>query len=106
MIKTLKTIGLGVVVAGVLSSCAAASSPVTGFIYTDASGPVAVTSNTVGTKVGTSSAKSILGWVGIGDASVDYAAKKAGITKISHVDYHSTNILGIFATYEVVVYGE
>lgn len=106
MIKTLKTIGLGVVVAGVLSSCAAASSPVTGGLFSDVKAPLAVTSNSVGSKVGTSSAKSILGWVALGDASIDTAAKKAGITKISHVDYHKTNILSFFATYEVVVYGE
>lgn len=106
MIKTLKTIGLGVVVAGVLSSCAAASSPVTGGLFSDVKAPLAVTSNSVGSKVGTSTAKSILGWVALGDASIDTAAKKAGITKISHVDYHKTNILSFFATYEVVVYGE
>ena len=34
------------------------------------------------------------------------AAQKAGIKKISHIDYHSTSILGIFAKFTVYVYGE
>jgi hypothetical protein len=29
-----------------------------------------------------------------------------GITKIHHVDFHSTSILGIYAKYMVTVYGE
>jgi len=104
--KTIKSLAIVATVGLLLSSCAMTTSPVTGFIYTDVDGPMAVTSNTVGSKVGTASAKSILGWVGTGNASVNEAAKKAGITKISHVDYHSTNILGIYATFEVRVYGE
>lgn len=103
--KTLKTLALFAVVSMLVSSCAMTTSPVSGFIYTDVDGPVAVTANSVGSKVGTASAKSILGWVGTGNASINEAASKAGITEISHVDYHSTNILGIFATFEVRVYG-
>lgn len=41
-----------------------------------------------------------------GDASVKTAAQNAGITKIHHVDYQRTNILGVFSTLEVFVYGE
>lgn len=89
-----------------LSSCAASMSPVTGFLYTDVQGPLAVTSNSGSSKVGESEATSILGWVGTGDASIQAAAKKAGITKIHHVDYKSKSILGIFSKYTTVVYGE
>ena len=104
--KNLKSFALIAIVGLLLSSCAMTTAPVTGFIYTDVDGPLAVTSNNVGSKVGTATAKSILGWVGTGNASINEAAKKAGITKISHVDYHSTNILGVYATFEVRVYGE
>ena len=89
-----------------MSSCAYVASPVLGSIYTDVHAPVAATSNSVGSKVGMSEATSILGLVATGDASIQEAAKKAGITKISHVDYHTTSILGIFAKFEVYVYGE
>ncbi|MGB6035305.1 MAG: TRL-like family protein [Cryomorphaceae bacterium] len=104
--KKFKSLALVATVGLLLSSCAMTTSPVSGFVYTDVDGPVAVTSNTVGSKVGTASVKSVLGIVGTGNASINEAAKKAGITKISHVDYHSTNVLGIFATFEVRVYGE
>lgn len=94
-------------VAVLLSGCAAyTTSPVIGFLYTDVQAPLAATSNTVATKVGTAEAKSILGIVATGDASINAAAQKAGIKKISHVDYHSKSILGIYATYTVYVYGE
>lgn len=89
-----------------LTSCAAVSSPVVGALYTSAKAPVAVTSNTVGTKVGTASATSVLGIVGTGDASIEAAAKSAGIKKISHVDYEATNVLGLYSQFTTIVYGE
>lgn len=89
-----------------LTSCAMSTTPVTGFLYTSAKGPGTVTSNTLGKKVGTSSATSILGIIGTGDASIDAAAKSAGIKKVSHVDYESTGVLGIFAKHTTIVYGE
>lgn len=92
--------------AAFLTSCAVVKSPVTGFLYTNTKAPVAVTDNATGSKKGTASAVSILGWVATGDASIEAAAKEAGITKISHVDEESTNILGVYAKYTVTVYGE
>lgn len=81
-------------------------SPVTGFVYTDTKNGQMVTSNALGTKVGQSSAISVLGIVGVGDASIQAAAKQAGITKISHVDEAATNVLCIYAKYTTTVYGE
>jgi hypothetical protein len=104
--KKLKSLAFAGAAALMLSSCAGVMAPVTAAIYGDVSAPYAVTSNNVGTKVGTASAKSILGIVATGDASVNAAAQNAGITKISHVDYRSTHILGFIATFEVMVYGE
>ncbi|MCO5247717.1 MAG: TRL-like family protein [Chitinophagales bacterium] len=101
-----KTLFLSLFIVTLLSSCAAVKSPVTGFVYTDAKAPFAVTSNSGSSKVGTATATSILGWIGMGDASIQAAAKSAGITKIHHVDEQVKNYLGFYAKYTVVVYGE
>lgn len=93
-------------IAGLMSSCAFVASPVTGFVYTDIKGPLAVTDNAGSTKVGTAKMQSILGIVATGDASIEAAAKSAGITKIHHVDYEATSVIGVIATFTVVVYGE
>jgi len=90
-----------------LSGCAAyALSPLTGVIYTDVKAPVTATSNSGGVKVGQATATSILGLVATGDASIQAAMQEGGITKVDHVDYHTTSILGIYATYTVTVYGQ
>jgi hypothetical protein len=81
-------------------------SPVAGGLYTDVKAPVTATANPTYSKVGTASCSSILGIIGTGDASIEAAAKNGGITKIHHVDYRSTSILGIYAKYTVYVYGE
>ena len=55
---------------------------------------------------GTAETTSILGIVALGNASIDAAAKLAGIIKIYHVGEHITGVLGLFTKYKVVVYGE
>ena len=90
-----------------LAGCAAyAVSPVTGFVYSEVKGPGSATSNSGYSKVGTATAESFLGFVAMGDASISAAMEDGGITKIHHVDYESKNILGIYATFTVIVYGE
>jgi len=42
----------------------------------------------------------------MGDASIQAAMQNGGITKIHHVDYKVTSVLGVYATYTTVVYGE
>jgi len=106
MFKNFKVAGVALAATALMSSCAMVQSPVGGMLYTDVKSPVAATSNSASSKVGTGSASSYLGAVAIGDASIDAAAKAAGITKIHHVDAHSKNILGLVATYTVYVYGE
>lgn len=87
--------------------CAAyAVSPVLGGLYTDVKAPITATSNTSYSKMGSATASSILGLIAVGDASINTAAKNGGITRIHHVDFKSTSILGIYATYTVFVYGE
>ncbi|OJH40836.1 hypothetical protein BON30_07845 [Cystobacter ferrugineus] len=49
---------------------------------------------------------SILGIVTTGDATASDAARKANITRITHVDHKFENILGIYAKYCVTVFGD
>ncbi len=79
-----------------------------GSCYTEVRGPheESITMHVGGSKMGSSSATNVLGWVATGDASINAAAKSAGITKINYVDYHTTSILLLYVTYETVVYGE
>jgi hypothetical protein len=92
--------------AALITGCAAGMSPVTGFLFSDVKGPAGATSNAGSAKTGTTECTSILGLVGTGDCSIETAAKHGKITKIHHVDYHTTSILGIYAKVEVTVYGE
>lgn len=41
-----------------------------------------------------------------GDASVETAARNAGITTIHHVDYEIMSVLGVFARFTIFVYGD
>jgi hypothetical protein len=106
MKNLLKSVVVAIVSAILYTSCAIVAAPVNGGLYGNVKAPLAVTSNSVGTKVGVGTASSILGIISSGDASIQAAAKSAGITKISHVDYESTNILTFYATFKVYVYGE
>ncbi|MEN9581032.1 MAG: hypothetical protein RJA70_4041 [Pseudomonadota bacterium] len=99
--------GLILVVSSLAAGCAmSASSPVTGTIYTAAKGATAVTSNVGTSKEGRACASSILGAIGMGDASIASAAKQGGITKISTVDSDNFSVLGIYATNCTIVTGE
>lgn len=69
--------------------------------------PVCATSNPVGNKVGSATATGFLGVLFFdADASIQTAAKRAGITKISTVDIKAGNVLGLIVTYETIVTGE
>lgn len=88
------------------SSCGSVQSPIMGAFYTDTTSGLTATGNNLGSKVGRATAKGYLGLIAVGDASIETAAKSAGIKKISHVDQHANSILGIINTYEIIVYGE
>lgn len=91
-----------------LTGCVGPMGPVGGvggLVYTDVSGPVGATSNTAGTKMGQATSTGII-CVATGDSSIKAAAANGGITKISHVDYHTTSVLGLWAKTTVTVYGE
>ncbi|MCM1151428.1 MAG: TRL-like family protein [Alistipes senegalensis] len=87
-------------------SCGGIKSPVAGVLYTDVKDGVAVTANAGSSKVGTAEAIGILCLVATGDASIEAAAKDAGITRIHHVDYQSKSYLGVYNVYTTIVYGE
>lgn len=49
-----------------------------------------------GDKHGEACATGILSLVAFGDASLDAAKKAAGVTEVHSVEFHGTNILGIY----------
>jgi hypothetical protein len=77
-----------------------------GVLYTEVKLPTEATSADASTKVGTSQCISVLGWVAVGDASIEAAMKNGGIKKIHHVDWDAKNILGIYGQYKTTVYGK
>lgn len=88
-----------------LTGCAIAHGPVTAAIVLDMKGPVAMGAATGSSKVGRAEAWGIVVY-GAGDASVAAAMKNGGITRVHHVDNETMNILGIYAKYTTIVYGE
>ncbi len=83
-------------------------SPPIGWLYSDYRAPLMTDQSglILGPKKGVATTQTVLGMVTTGDASLETAAKSAGITKINYADYHLVNILGVIATVEVAVYGE
>lgn len=88
------------------ASCSVVKSPVAGMLYTDIKDGMAVTNNSGSSKVGTAEVKGYVGLIATGDASIQAAAKEAGITRIHHVDYQSKSYVGIYSSYTIIVYGE
>ena len=98
-------VATSVLAAGIFSGCAV--TPTRAFIYQDTTIPYHATSAQGGSKVGVSDeCTNILGIIATGDCSISNAAKKAGITKITSVDWEGTNILGIYRTGKTIVRGE
>ena len=89
-----------------LTGCVMVSTPVYGGLFTQTKGPVTGVDNTVGQlKVGKAEAQGII-LVGTGDASIKTAMENGDITKIHHVDHESFSVLGVYARYTTIVYGE
>lgn len=104
MRKAMMTLVVGVAAIVMMTGCAGVS-PVNGSLYVDMKAPIAVGDASSASKMGTSKATAIIGIV-TGDASIEAAMQNGGITKVHHVDAKVKNILGIYAEYETVVYGE
>ena len=86
------------------SGCAISFHPLVGMIYTDNQGPLLVTANPEGSKVGMATSKVIFG-VCYGDSTIETAALNGNITKITTVDTDITNVLGIYVEYKTIVRG-
>lgn len=93
MKKVMKSVAIAVAAVAMLASCSTTM-------------PVAVTSNPVGNKCGESSSSRILGFGGSANNGINAAAKNGGITRISHVDYSTYTILGLYTKMTTRVYGE
>ena len=87
-----------------LSGCAT-TGPGGGALYHDISYGLSATPNVEATKKGIACSKSYLSMIGIGDASIETAKKKYGITKVSSIDASSYNILGFYNKYCIVIKG-
>lgn len=92
--------------AALFVGCTAVKSPMIGLAYTDVKDGLAVTNNAGSSKVGTAEIKGYVGVYAKGDASIQTAAREAGITRIHHVDYHSKSYVGVYSIYTIIVYGE
>jgi hypothetical protein len=75
-------------------------------IYASTSAGEYVSEQRLGTKSGEGCATSILGLIATGDVSISEAARKGGITRVTHIDHKFENILGLYAKYCVYVYGD
>lgn len=91
---------------GALSGCAYAFAPVSSGVYGKVGGPITATSQAgPATKTGRACAKSILGIVANGDASIEAAKRAGNITNVVSVDFESENILLVYATFCTIVRG-
>jgi hypothetical protein len=88
-----------------LSGCAVARAPVTGFWYSDVQSSTTATSNQAGNRVGEACAISYLGVVATGDASIETARRNGGITMVSSVDETAKSYLGVYAKFCTIVRG-
>jgi len=102
-----------VAAAGICGGCALSNyrAPVvppvaSSFNYTAAPMNLHLRKTRLGTKMGRSTASSILGLLSFGDATIAAAARAGGITTIHHADTELLNVLGIYARHTTIVYGE
>ena len=101
---TIVRICAAVVVTALISGCATALPAGAGYLKLKL--PVCATANPSNSpKVGTAQCVSYCGVVAIGDVSIHTAMKNGGITRIHHVDSEEFNVLGVYSTKKVIVYG-
>ncbi len=92
--------------AAMLTGCAVIpQGPITAPLMLDMKGPVSTGAAAGSAKVGRSEAWGILIFA-TGDASISAAMRNGGVTRVHHVDNETMNILGIYAKYTTIVYGE
>jgi hypothetical protein len=100
-----KSLALAVSCAALTAGCAVANGPVFAPVTFNMKGPVAAGPAPTSPKTGRAEAFGIVLFA-TGDASISAAASNGGITNIHHVDHETLSILGIYAKYTTIVYGE
>jgi len=88
-----------------LYGCATVSTPLPAFIYSDVKGPINARGSFDAVKTGQACAQSYLGWVSVGDASINAAKAAGGIKEVSTIDFNSTSVLGVYASFCTIVKG-
>lgn len=97
---------LALVLVGLMASgCSLSGFGPIGGLYTEHKVGVYGTSPS-GSKTGKACTQSILGLIALGDASVEEAASKAGITKVNNINLESFSILFFYGTLCTVVQGD
>jgi len=106
MKKLAQRLTLAALCGSLLTGCATVGhAPVTALIVLDERGPVAVGPAAGSAKIGRAEAWGILVYA-TGDASISAAMRNGKITRIHHVDHETFSILGLYAKYTTIVYGE
>jgi hypothetical protein len=98
---------VGLVACLFLVGCA--TNTLQGFIYHDVKFPSyyqGAAEKGPGSKTGTAMVVNYLGWIAMGDASVQAACTNGGISTIHTVDHDSWNVLGIYSKFTTRVTGE
>ena len=109
--KNLLKIAAGGVMTFILIGCGGFGYP-TGSIYTGTQVPHGINRNETsgpgktGDKKCEACATGILNLAAFGDASLDAAKKAGGVTELHSVEFHQTNILGIYTQGCTVVHGK
>lgn len=88
-----------------LYGCATVANPLPAFVYSSVKGPINAPHSFEAVKTGEACAQSYLGIVSVGDASINAAKAAGGIKEVSIIDYQSTSVLGIYASFCTIVKG-
>ena len=109
--KNLLKFATGGAIAIILLGCGGYGYPI-GSLYTGTQVPHGINRNEMsgpgksGDKAGEACATGILGAAAFGDARLDAAKKAGGITEIHSVEFHGTNILGLYTQGCTEVHGK
>ena len=108
MKNILKLVGSAVMLYSVFgcSLAAGGNAAVAGGIFSSYKAPGAIGTGGPGAKEGEACAMSILGLIGIGDASIAAAKAAGGVQTVSHVDHANMNILGLYGNTCTKVVGQ
>jgi hypothetical protein len=104
--KVMVVLILAVVTAGALSGCGFVADGPFGWGYTNSKTPITIGQAKTGSKSGKACVTSFFGMTSIGDASIDAAAKAAGIKEIYTVNSENLSVFGTYTKQCTVVTGE